>query len=42
MTAISPEEVFERARVLLEGQAVSDKLQFVAPGGRVAPKGATS
>jgi heptosyltransferase-2 len=35
MTAISPEEVFERARVMLE---VSDKLQFAASPIRSAPE----
>jgi hypothetical protein len=30
MTAISPDEVFERAVTMLEGGAMADKLQFVA------------
>ncbi len=41
MTAISPEEVFARAQVMLE-RTMSDKLQFVASGNVVAANGTTS
>lgn len=37
MTAISPEEVFERARKMLEKAGMSDKLQFVAGSSRRVP-----